>query len=526
MHAFDRLNIGGNRIIVRNAGDGEEIVTLDGKTRVLDSSMLVICDDARPMAVAGIMGGEDSGINDGTSEIVFESAKFARDNVRRTSKSLNLRSDSSARFEKGIDSGSQELGLKRALQLVYKLECGVAAGKTVDVAARCDKAGKIDFTAAAISRILGITVKTEQITEILRSLDIKTTQNGKLLIVEIPEFREDLENANDIAEEVIRQLGYDKIKPKLLAKAKQTIGGAGKSYRVDTAVRNAAAAAGFSETVTYSFGSPKFFDLLRLSADDALRNAVVIKNPLGEDLSVMRTTLLPAALGVITSNISKFNRAGRFFEIAKRYIPESLPLSELPAEPQMLILTAYGENESFYTLKGGLDRIASALGTEFGYRAKVYPFLHDGRCASVLFNGAEIGYIGEIHPETQAACGSPQRIYAAEITLNAIYADALAVKKFRAIPKLPGVARDLAVVVGGDVPAAELIAAVNKASGLLESAAVFDVYKGAPIADGFKSVAFALSFRHSERTLTDEEITVEMKNILAALESGFNAVIR
>ncbi|MDR3216354.1 MAG: phenylalanine--tRNA ligase subunit beta [Clostridiaceae bacterium] len=541
MHAFDRFNIGGNHIIVRNAKKDEEVVTLDGKTRTLEESVLVICDLARPMAVAGIMGGTDSGINVGTVEIVFESAKFARDNIRRSSKALNLRSDSSARFEKGIDFSAQELGLKRALQLVHELECGTVAGAPVDIATDFVKERTVSFTAAAVSKILGITVKADKIMEILNGLGIKTVQSGKLLTSDIPEYREDLENANDIAEEVIRLMGYDKIKSKLLSKAQQTIGGASNSYRTDTAARNAAAGAGFSETVTYSFISPKAFDLLRLSADDALRNAVGIRNPLGEDVSIMRTVILPSALAVVASNISKFNKEARFFEIAKRYSPKAATVktaskaakntkipsqAELPVEEQTLVLTAYGEGESFFTLKGALDRIAGLLGLEFSYRAKVYPFLHDGRSAEVLFNGVHIGYIGEVHPETQDAYGSPFRIYAAEISLEKLYDKALEVKKFASLPKFPGVARDLAVVVEDGTSAAELIAVIKKTAKLLESIGVFDVYKGTHIAEGFKSIAFGLTFRHPERTLTDDEIAEEMTVVLAALKKGFGAELR
>ncbi|MBO4554744.1 MAG: phenylalanine--tRNA ligase subunit beta [Clostridia bacterium] len=530
MHAFDRRDIGGNKIVVRNANDGEKIVSLDGKENNLTSDMLVICDAEKPCAVAGIMGGQNSGIKDDTTEIVFESAKFARDSVRRTSRALNLRSDSSARFEKGIDFGSQELGLKRALTLISETGSGEVQNGVIDVKVDYDKTRKIEFSTRQIADILGCKVPKARLVEILEKLGIKVEEDGKNLVAIVGEDRDDIVGVNDLAEEFIRVYGYNHIKPTLFEFASLTQGGKPAKIKFVDKVKNVMTACGLSEAATYSFISPKFADNLKLAADDKLRSYVKIVNPLGEALSVMRTTLTHSMLDALAYNATHFVKSAKLFEVARVYLPKSLPLEELPREVETLEIGMYGEGVDFYAAKHAAEELFDALDIDAEYVRSTRPFLHPGRSAEILVEGKSIGFVGEVHPDVQAEYGIDNaRVYIAEISLDDIYDEAKfeTAKKVAPFSKFPIVDRDLAVVVDEKYLAGDLINVVKSAKiKYLTNAKVFDTYRGEQIGAGKKSVAMSFSFSSLERTLTDEEINAEMDKILSALKRKVGAKIR
>lgn len=528
MHSFDKRELEGDRIVVRNAREGETIVTLDGKENKLNDSMLVICDSVRPVAVAGIMGGENSGIKEDTTQVVFESAKFARDNVRRTSRSLNLRSDSSARYEKGIDFASQEYGLKRALTLVYQSGSGDIVDGIIDVKTDYQKTREIKFTTKKLQQILGCKVPKSAVVTILERLGIKVEERDKCLVALVKEDREDVVGVNDIAEEFIRVYGYSHIKPTLFEYSALTKGGIGDKVKFANIVKDTLCACGLSECVTYSFTSPKFADMMNLEKDDKARNTIRILNPLGEALSVMRTTLSHSMIETLCYNITHFNKGAKLFEIANVYLPKSLPLEELPDEEQRLCVGMYGENVDFFTLKGALENTLNALHLDVEYVRSSRPYLHPGRSAEVIANGKSVGFLGEIHPDVADNYGVDQRLYVAEISIDAVFDEKLLDKKqYVAFSKFPNILRDLAVVVDDDVLAGDMINAVKSAKiKHLCDVSVFDTYKSDQIGKGKKSVAMSFAFASLERTLTDDEIATEMAKILGVLKRKVGAKIR
>lgn len=527
MHAFDLRCLGGGEIVVRTAKDGEKIVTLDGKTNELKNTMLAICDADGPVAVAGVMGGENSGVKNDTTEIVFESAKFARDSVRRTSRALNLRSDSSARYEKGMDFASQEYGLKRALTLVYESGSGDIADGFIDVKTDYPKDRKIIFTVARLERILGCKVPKAALKSILSRLGIAVSEEGKTLTAYVPDARDDIAGVNDIAEEFIRVYGYSHIEPTLFAHAPLTKGGKPAHIAFRDRVKRELAALGLNECVTYSFTSPKFADKLSLPQDSPLRRTVNLLNPLGEALSVMRTLLTHSMLEVLSYNMAHFNKEAALFEIAKVYIPKALPLEELPEEKEKLVMGMYGEDVDFFTIKGVLEALFLALGVKADYVKSDIAFLHPGRRADIVVKGETLGFVGEVHPDTASAYDADARMYAAEISLDVLMKYARAFGTFREFSKYPPAERDLAVVVDENVAAADMVKAVEGAGVRhLDSAEVFDVYRSEQIGAGKKSVAMNFTFASAEKTLTDDEIAAEMKKILAALRRKTGAKIR
>ncbi len=526
MHAFDKRYLAGEKIVVRRAGDGEKIVSLDGKENTLDSSMLVICDAEKPCAVAGIMGGLNSGIQDDTKEIVFESARFARDNIRRTSKALNLRSDSSARFEKGIDYGSQALALDRALTLIDELGAGKITKTLVDCKEVECKPRTISVPVSRISDILGIEIDSKYILEILNGLDIKSEISNGTLNSIVPLYREDVEGANDLAEEIIRYYGYDHITSTLMPKSEQTLGLKNAYQRVTGSLCNKLVGLGFMETTTYSFISPKAFDMLKLSEDNGLRVAAKLLNPLGDDWSIMRTILLPSMLGIVAGNNSKKLNDGRLFEIAKTFKPEKLPLECQPKETNTLILCAFGKEEDFFTMKGAVEEVIDTLGAgESEYVAKTYEYLHDGRSAEIFVGGVSVGYIGEVHPDVADNYGLAGRTYVAELNLDTL-TEKEKTLHFAPIPKYPNVERDLALIMNEDVPVGKVIKAVKNVSELIEKVELFDVYRGQQVEAGKKSVALNISFRSFDHTLKDEEVQALANEIIELLDESFGAKLR
>ena len=528
MHAFDERDICGGQIVARRAEEGEKIVTLDGKEYTLDGSMLVIADKEKANAVAGVMGGMNSGIREDTSLVVFESARFARDSVRRTSRTLGLRSDSSARFEKGVDFSCQPLGLKRALALVQEFGCGKIAEGIIDVHAEIPQKKPIVTTPEKIDAILGIAIDDKEKLDILHALRIGAEiKDGKLICTAPPE-RDDLESANDIAEEVIRYHGYDNVVGTLMDKGRQTVGGKTRAQRNEDKIREIAVSCGMHETLTYSFISPAFADVLRLPEDDELRRTVEIINPLGEDVSVMRTQLVYSMLGTLTSNLLKAQKAARMFEIAAVYLPVGeLPITCQPEEQTHIVLGAYGKDEDFYTIKGVTELILNAFGVEVKYVRSKAPFMHPGRAADIMKGGKSLGFVGEVHPAVAEAFGSSERLYVAELNIDLINKYEKTGYKFEAISKFPPVERDIAIVVDEDVSGGDILDTVKNAGGsVLREAEIFDVYRSKAIGEGKKSVAVNMIFRADDRTLTDEEMSERMDKILAKLKDKLGAVLR
>ncbi len=528
MHAFDRNYLQGSKIIPRRAKNGEMIVALNEKEYELDDTMLVICDAKKPCAVAGIMGGLNSGINENTDTIVFESAKFLRDNIRRTSRKLNLRSDSSYRYERGIDFDSQRLGIMRALTLIYKYGWGKIADGIIDRLAQELKQNVVVTSVEEINGILGIAVPSEIVLEILNSLQIESSidKDGRLTCV-CPAFRDDIENANDLAEEVIRLYGYDKVTSTLLKDGNQTLGGKNRQEQNIDILKDICVSRGMSETLTYSFTTPKCFDILKLKEDDCRRNCVKLLKPLGEDLSIMRTTLAYSMLSMLASNFLKSNKKAKLFEIANVYLPNK-SAAELPTEVNMLALGRYGEGEDFFTMKGVVEIILKKFGIKAEYKRADITYLHKGRSADIYVGNNVIGYLGEVHPEVAKSFDVSERMYIAEINVDMLNKLADYSYTFTAISNYPPIERDIAVIVDEDVMAGDLLACVRKGGGnLLVDTNVFDIYRNEQsLGKGKKSVAISLVFRLADRTLTDDEVNAKINRILTKLSSEFSAVQR
>lgn len=518
MHAFDIRYIDGAEINIRNAKEGEKITTLDGTERTLTEKMLVIADANKPVAVAGVMGGEYSGIMDDTVDVVFEAACFDGASVRTTAKALGMRTDASARFEKGLDPQNAYPALMRAFELVEMLGCGEVV-KTIIDADYSDKTPKgVEFDPVWINNFLGADIPEDVMRSCLEKLDFKV-ENGKAYA---PSVRIDIECKADIAEEVARIYGYNNIPKTIIrgvADAKLT-----EKQKLERKIANAMTALGAYEITTYSFISPKYFDRIRLSENSPLRKTVVISNPLGEDTSVMRTTLLPSMCEVMARNYNSRNAAVCLFELGSEYIPNG---GELPDEPVRLSVGAYGGDMDFYGIKGIVDSMLKNIGVEdFEYAACTDPAVfaeaeafHPGRCAVVTKDGKAIGIVGELHPETLENYGIGVKAYAAKVNVTELLDIANAVKTYKPLPKFPAAVRDLAIVCDENLPVAELEKAIKRAVGsTLESVTLFDVYKGKQIAEGKKSVAYSIAMRSHEGTLTDEQSDAAVKRVLKELE--------
>ncbi|MGN0771731.1 MAG: phenylalanine--tRNA ligase subunit beta [Christensenellales bacterium] len=526
MHAFDLALLSGKKIVVRRA-ENEKIVALDGNEYTLDDTMLAICDADKPVAVAGIMGGEYSGINENTRDIVFESAKFLRDNIRRTSRKLNLRSDSSFRYERGIDFESQSMGLRRALSLISQYGLGRIVGDTIDRKSVTLEEKTIDVPCAKINDILGIEVPEQTMVDILNSLQIKTTLNEGVLHCVQPSFRDDIENANDLAEEIIRLYGYDYINCTLMDGAHQTSGGKTQAQINVDKLKEIAVSQGMNEILTYSFTSQKSFDVLRLPMDSQLRNAVRLLNPLGEDMSVMRTTLAYSMIATLTKNCLKSNKSAKLFEIAHVYQPSD-DVNVQPSETTMMAMGMYGNGCDYYTIKGVIEIILRAFGIKADFVRSALPYLHSGRGADVMAGSHRLGYLGEVHPSVTAALDVKERMYVAEIDVDFVNKIADLGYKFCEIAKYPPVERDIAVVLDEDKAAADIIKVVKKAGGnMLVDCSIFDIYRNKDaIGENKKSVAINLVFRLADRTLTEDEVNAKIDKILKKLDAELGATLR
>ena len=521
MHAFDLDTVAGRKIIVRRAKDGDEFQTLDGQMRKLDSDVLMICDAEKEIGIAGIMGGENSKITDQVKTVLFEAATFNGPNIRKSAKRLGLRTDASGKFEKGLDPRNAKAAIDRACQLIEELGCGEVVGGTVDVCEPLPPLKMIPFEPERYNSLLGTDVSKEQMLAIFAKLDIQVIANTSGdVALEIPSFRQDLVGRADIAEEVARFYGYEKI-PVTLPRGEATTGKLSFKLRIEQKARDIAEYCGFSQGMSYSFESPRVFDKLLLDADDPARKAITIANPLGEDFSIMRTVSLNGMLSSLSTNYNRRNKDVRLYELGNIYIPKSLPLTELPDERMQFTLGMYGEGD-FFTLKGVVEEFLESIGMteKTGYDpAAGKNFLHPGRQAKIMYQGEQIGFMGEVHPAVCDNYSIGTRVYVAVLDMPKVLPFATFDRKYEGIAKYPAVTRDISMVVKKEVLAGEIEAVIAQRGGkILESYKLFDVYEGDQIQAGYKSMAYSISFRAKDRTLEEADVSGAMKKILNGLE--------
>ena len=529
LHAFDMSKIVGDTLHIRRAKYGERIKLLDGKEYALstglDSGMFVIADNTKALALAGIMGGEYSAVTNDTTDIFLESARFARGSIRATSRKLGLKTDSSTRFERGVDYGSIDIGYRRALTLFVNTNAGIPLTRLLQ-AGSTPKEQVIVTTAKAINDLLGITVSQAKIIDILSRLEIKVVVKGKSLECTIPLFREDIICFADLAEEVIRFYGYDKIESTMFESGPVSPGGYLAIEKNIRKIKSLAIAMGANEIITYSFIAPNELDKLNVCANSPLRDNIKIINPLNEDCALMRTQLVGGMLNVVKTNLSRKNNTFRLFEVARTYVPKSLPLTELPKEQETLCLSFVGNNEDFYSIKDAITKIAKLFGNEFEFKRTECAWLHPGIGADILLNGKVVGSVGKVHPIVAKNYDIRDNMFIAQLTLDAItttMSDIIA----KRLPKYPSVERDLAIVVKSDIAVGDLITSAKKAIGTLcESVRLFDIYEGEQIEAGHKSVAFKIVLQAESHTLNDAEIHEAINSVLLVFNSDFNASLR
>jgi phenylalanyl-tRNA synthetase beta chain len=518
MHAYDLNTIEDHKIVVKRAAAGEKFVTLDGQERELDENMLTICDGKKAVGVAGIMGGENSMITEDVTTMVFESACFDGTNIRLSSKRLGMRTDASSIFEKGLDPNNAMEAMDRACQLVEELGAGEVVGGAIDLYPEKVESWRIPFEPERYNRLLGTDISAETMLGYFKRLEIGYDIESKELV--IPTWRQDLLSYADIAEEVARFFGYDKI-PTTLPSGEATAGRLSYKLEIEKLAREVAEFCGFSQGMTYSFESPKVFDKLMLDADDPMRQAIEISNPLGEDYSVMRTSSLNGILTSLSTNYNRRNKDVRLYEMGNIYIPKSLPLTELPDERMQFTLGFYGEGD-FFTMKGVVEELLTRVGMDD--KVKYNPesgknFLHPGRQANVVYDNQVIGYLGEVHPLVAENYNIKDRVYVAVIDMPFIVAMADFDKKYEGIANFPASTRDISMVVPKDVLVGQLEEVFEQKGGqYLENYELFDLYEGDQIQEGFKSVAYSLVFRALDKNLADTDVNEAMERILNGLE--------
>lgn len=518
MHAYDLSTIAGGQIIVRRAKDGDEFQTLDGQVRKLDSEVLMICDAEKEVGIAGIMGGENSKITDDVKTVLFEAACFNGTNIRKSAKRIGLRTDASGKFEKGLDPNNSVEAINRACQLIQELGCGDVVGGIVDVCAPLKERVRIAFEPERINALLGTQIPEAEMLDYFKQLEFDYDADKKELI--IPTFRQDIEGFADVAEEVARFHGYDKI-PTTLPSGEATTGKLSFKLRIEEKARDIAEYCGFSQGMCYSFESPKVFDKLLLDQDDVLRKAVTIANPLGEDFSVMRTISLNGILTSLATNYNRRNKDVKLYELGNVYLPESVPVTTLPEERMQFTLGFYGDGD-FYTMKGVIEEFLESIGMkdkkEYDPKAGKN-FLHPGRQANIIYGGKVLGYLGEVHPEVLDNYGIGTKAYVAVLDMPEIIPFATFDRKYEGIAKYPAVTRDISMVVPREILVGQIEAVIAQRGGkILESYALFDIYEGSQIKAGFKSVAYTLTFRAKDRTLEDADVSAAMKKILNGLQ--------
>lgn len=521
MHAFDYRYVSSGKIIVRAAEEGETLTTLDGNVRKLHDGMLVIADENKPIGLAGIMGGENSEILDDTTTVVFESANFNGTSIRQTALALGMRTESSGKFEKNLDPMMTVPAVQRACELVELLECGDVLDGIIDIVNYVPQSRTLTLEPQKINSLLGTEIAKEDMVRYLQLLEIPVSGDE----IQVPSWRPDLCQMADIAEEVGRSYGYNEI-PTTAFKT-STQGGYAPVMQLESHVGSLCRALGYNEIISYSFVSPSIFDKIRIPADSTLRNALKIQNPLGEDTSVMRTTALPSMMDILSRNYAYHNKNVKLYEIAKVYLPESG--NALPCEPKFLMLGSYGANADFFSLKGELQAILNGANLPVArYTAdSTNPSYHPGRCARVNISGTDVGYIGQIHPTVSENYGIDQDVYCAEINFTKLTQLQLPEPTYVPLPKYPAVTRDLAVVCDEGITVAQIEDVIWAAAGkLLRSVTLFDIYRGAGIADGKKSMAFNLELRADDRTLSDTDCEQVITPVLTALKDQLNATLR
>ena len=525
LHAFDLDDIKYNKMTVKMAEEGEKFTTLDGVERTLTSDMLVIGNQDKTLDLAGIMGGENSEIKDTTTSIFIEGASFAKENIRATSKKLGLRTEASSRFEKGIDINLAEEAVNRACQLIEELGCGTVLNGMLDYYPQKEEVQKVTVNPVRINKLLGVNVPMDQFINILESLEFKCNLvSSEVLELEVPTFRLDITEDADILEEIARIYGYDNI-PSASLEGNATAGVKTEKQKFIDNVKSNSIACGLNEILTYSFVSPRGVDKINLPADDEKRNFVKIMNPLGEETSVMRTTLIPNMLDVISTNISHKVEEVSAFECGNTFIPQE----GLPIETKKYCVGMYGKEVDFFVLKGVIESVLNNVGLK-GYEIEPETTnltFHPGRCAKIVYNNIYIGTFGELHPDVIENYNLGQRVYVAEINIDTVFENLNLTKSYNPLPKYPSTSRDIALIVKDEVFVKQ-IEDIIKANGedLVESYKLFDVYKGAQIEEGHKSIAYSITYRSKDKTLTDEDVAKVHEKILSELSEKLNANLR
>ncbi len=517
MHAFDLDTVAGHKIVVRRAADGESFQTLDGQERTLDASVLMICDAEKEIGIAGIMGGENSKITDSATTLLFEAACFDGTNIRLSAKKLGMRTDASAKFEKGLDPNTAMEAINRACALIEELGAGEVVGGAVDVYPKVRTGKRVKFSAEKANKLLGTELSKEQMISYFKTVDLAyDTETDEVLV---PSWRQDIECQADLAEEVARFYGYDNI-PVSLPTGEATTGKLSFQRRIEGYARLVAEQYGFCEAMTYSFESPKVFDKLMLDAEDVLRRTVTISNPLGEDFSIMRTLPLNGMLTSLATNYNRRNKNVRLYELATIYLPKELPLTELPDERRQLTFGMYGEGD-FFTMKGVVEEFLTKVGLNglVTYDpATRRNYLHPGRKAEILYENCAIGYLGEIHPEVAESYGISDKAYVAVLDMPLVTERAGFDVKYTGVAKYPAVSRDFSMVMKKEILAGQVEEVIRKNAGkLLEHCTLFDVYEGSQIEEGYKSMAYSVGLRAQDRTLEEKEITAVTDKILKGL---------
>ena len=521
MHAFDYRYVKGGKIVVRRAEDGETLTTLDGNVRNLNSSMLVIADETRAVGLAGIMGGENSEIVEDTVDVVFESANFNGTCIRRTALALGMRTEASAKFEKGLDILNTLPAVNRACELVEMLGAGEVLDGVIDILNFVPQPKQLALRPEKINELLGTDIDTPEMCRILTELGFGV--EGETITV--PSWRGDVEHYSDLAEEVARFYGYNQI-PTTSMKGVTTRGGYSPEQLLERSLGNVCRGMGYDEIITYSFISPTYYDKIRLPEDSPLRKSMKIMNPLGEDTSIMRTTVMPSMLEILTRNYNYRNKSAHLYELGRTYFEREDGMAD---EPKLLSLGVYGPDESFFTLKGAVETVLESIRAEdVTYEAeKTNPSYHPGRCAKVYVKEQEVGILGQIHPLVAANYGVDAELYYAELRFDALFASRGADPEYTPLPKFPAVTRDIAVLVDVPVTVGALEACIRSAAkGLLKDVTLFDIYQGANLPSGKKSVAFNLVLRADDRSLTAQEADEEVKVVLERLEKDFGATLR
>lgn len=517
MHAFDLDTIAGNKIIVRRAKDGDKFITLDGQERTLDSDVLMICDGEKEVAIAGIMGGENSMVTENIKTLLFEAACFDGTNIRLSSKRVGLSTDASSKFVKGLDPNLAMEAINRACQLIEEMGCGKVVDGAVDVYPNPVSDKELPFEPDKMNKLLGTDISSDQMLEYYDRLGLKYNKDTNMLTV--PSFRQDLNCMADLAEEVARFYGYDNI-PVTLPRGEATLGKKSYAERINDEVRIICEGNGFSGGMCYSFESPKVFDKLLIPEDSMYRQAIEIMNPLGEDFSIMRTLPLNGILTSIATNYNRRNKEARLYELANVYIPKALPLTELPDEQPKLTMAMYGSGD-FFTMKGVIEEMCDKLG--FGAECTYEPttehvFLHPGRQANITKGKLMIGYLGQLHPEVADNYNVKAEVYVAVLNMDVVTMLSTFDRKYEGIAKFPGMTRDLSLVIDKTIFVGQIEKVIKKCGGkLLESYRLFDVYEGEQVAAGKKSVAYTMTFRAKDRTLEDSEVTAIVDKILKEL---------